>query len=480
MKGNCYVLVMDSGRQACQLRICDQLPSLLPKWFQPYEIALTVTASPGISELGVPIKLVVVRISDLQPRQELCQMIGEIRRQHRKACVLGLFCTKQIDCTYIRDSLNTGFDDYICCPFREIDLFPRLHKILRTHENAVDEKAPSIRPFCEFRHNSLVGSSTCFIDKVNLVPRLASSDATLLITGETGTGKELFAQAIHSQSNRKSKPFIAVNCSALPDQLFENELFGHMKGAYTNAFTSQRGLVAEAEGGTLLLDEVDSLSSLAQTKLLRFLQDRQYRPLGSSSSLIANVRIISATNADLEQRIATRQFREDLFYRLKVLSLRIPPLRERCEDIPILALHFLSAHGRNNGNAHEGLRLSSAATEKLMNYDWPGNVRELEGTIQRAVFLAQGGSVGAEAIELSSSSVEQVAIQGGALKQAKFTAIRTFERAYLSKLLAQAQGNVTRAAKLAGKDRRAMQRLLQKHKLDRSTFGSDDTSWTVF
>jgi DNA-binding NtrC family response regulator len=312
-----------------------------------------------------------------------------------------------------------------------------------------------------------VGESASFILAIQNIPALAQSDATVLICGETGTGKELFARAIHYHSSRRNKPFIPVNCAALPDHLFENELFGHIKGAFTDANSSEKGLIAEAEGGTLILDEVDALSLAAQSKLLRFLQDWEYRPLGSSRSVIANVRIIAATNADLFDRVKAKLFREDLYYRLSALSLIIPTLRERLGDIVHLSNHFLVQYAR--ARLLERRTICSAALQKLMMYDWPGNVRELEGVILRALILTTSPILQAGDINLpqqSSNSPQQNPL----LRQAKTKMIHNFELSYLTNLLAEHHGNITHAANAAGKQRSTLQRLLRKYSLNPQSF----------
>jgi DNA-binding NtrC family response regulator len=321
----------------------------------------------------------------------------------------------------------------------------------------------------KFQFGSLVGASASFRNVVAKVPPLAASDATVLISGETGTGKELFALAIHHHSPRKGNLFIPVNCGALPEQLVENELFGHAKGAFTGAFAREAGLLAEADGGTLFLDEVDSLNASAQAKLLRLLQAGEYRPLGSSKSVKANVRILVATNADLKQQVQARLFRQDLYHRLNVLSLHIPPLRERVEDISLLAVHFLTRYASQFGRG--SLRFSSPAMDKLLAYHWPGNVRELEGVIQRAVILSSSPVLQPEDLDLpfsaQSGSHSELSFQ-----ESKACALRQFERAYATNLLTAYCGNVTRAAKAAGMDRRTFQRLLKKYGLDRGSFRS--------
>jgi DNA-binding NtrC family response regulator len=243
----------------------------------------------------------------------------------------------------------------------------------------------------------------------------------------------------------------------------DNDVFGHATGAYTDASTSEKGLVAEAEEGTLFLDEVDTLSASAQVKLLRFLQDRAYRPMGSARSLTANVRIIAATNADLWQQVQAQRFREDLYYRLHVMAFRLPPLRERPDDIPRLVTHFLRHYGTqyNRGAFH----LSADTLHKLAAYPWPGNVRELEAVIQRTVLLASSPGLQPQDIELPPPYQRDPATRHASFREAKARVIEQFERTYLSALLSTHQGNISQAAKHAGKERRAFTRLLEKYAL---------------
>jgi len=327
---------------------------------------------------------------------------------------------------------------------------------------------------------NLIGSSEPFLRVMRKVPRLASSDATVLITGETGTGKEVIAKAIHAGSHRKEAPFIPVNCGALPEDLVENELFGHARGAYTGAANSGKGLLAEAEGGTLFLDELNSLSLSAQAKLLRFLQNREYRVLGSTRLLHANVRIIAATNMDLTQQIATGNFRADLYHRLHVLSVEMPPLRSRREDIALLAEHFAYTYGELYGKA--GVHFTPTALSGLQCHDWPGNVRELQSVVERAVLLSPGRELREEdtGLAANASSVDSKPTTTDAgetatdnsgheiFREAKERMVRQFERTYLVQVMAAVDGNVSRAARLAGMQRRDFQRLLRKHDVRRA------------
>jgi transcriptional regulator with GAF, ATPase, and Fis domain len=270
-----------------------------------------------------------------------------------------------------------------------------------------------------------------------------------------------------------------VNCAALPDHLVENELFGHSKGAFTGALVEKHGLFYEADGGTLFLDEINSLNMVAQSKLLRVLQDQEFRPLGSTKSRVVDVKIVAATNTDLRYLVEAHQFREDLFYRLNVLSLVLPPLRDRREDIPELARQFLK---HAVGEFAKGdVQLSADAIKKLMNYAWPGNVRELQSVIHRATAMAKGDALEVSDLDLpdyepSGSAAmyvpEQIAIDKCGFQAMKAKMIDEFERTYLRQLLTAHQGNISKAARAAQKERRAFQRLLHRHGLDRRAFSA--------
>jgi two-component system response regulator GlrR len=313
----------------------------------------------------------------------------------------------------------------------------------------------------------LIGQSDSFLQIINTIPRLTMSDATVLISGETGTGKDLVARAIHYHGARKTKPFIPVNCAALPHHLVENELFGHARGAFTDASSTEKGLLAEAEGGTLFLDEINALSGAAQGKLLRLLENKEYRPLGSTTFKTANVRILAATNRELRQEVENGRFRQDLYYRLNTLCLEIPALRERPEDISLLARCFLDEYA---GQYKRGaLYFSACAIGKMEGYDWPGNVRELQGMIHRAVLLSSLQVLTSEEIDLPKRT-HKVRFESGNFREIKALTIEQFERSYLEDLLTAHHGNVSHAARHAGKERRSFQRLLQKYGLIGSGF----------
>ncbi|MBI5049537.1 MAG: sigma-54-dependent Fis family transcriptional regulator, partial [Nitrospirae bacterium] len=289
-----------------------------------------------------------------------------------------------------------------------------------------------------------------FLNEVEKIPIVAKCDVTVLICGETGTGKELFARAVHYLSPRADKPFIPLNCGAIPAELAENELFGHIKGAFTGANSPQLGLVHEAHGGTLFLDEIDCLPLSAQVKLLRFLQDKEYRQLGSTKISQVDVRIIAATNTDLEKALEEGRFRKDLFYRLNVIPFALPPLRERREDILLLAQHFLAEYAFEfNKNITD---FSPGAMQKLLLYKWHGNIRELENVIQRAVIFSNQATIQDTEIVLPA---HEDTLHQESFKTAKSNIISQFEKNYIHSLLLIYQGNITKAAKSAKKNRRA-------------------------
>lgn len=386
-------------------------------------------------------------------------------------------------------------DDFAVGPARwsEIDL--RLRRLVAAAGDSV--RVVARRLACELGMRNLVGRDVAFQKLLRDLPRIAGSDATVLITGETGTGKELHARAIHQLGPRHDRPFVAVDCGAFPESLLESELFGHAAGAFTDARAEHKGLARMAEGGTLFLDEVDALSLPAQGKLLRFLQERTFKPLGDERHRQADVRILAATNRDLGALVAEQRFRPDLYFRLSVLLVHLMPLRERAGDIPILAAHFLerclaATPGRP-------LRLTPAALEHLARHDYPGNVRELSNLIQRAAVMVEGEEIDvqdlrqdfrrdarredrvapstpspSDAMSEPRADAPSVAAappsprRGETFREAKAQAVEDFERAFVAELLRKHAGNITRASRDARKDRRAFGRLVKKLGLDRA------------
>jgi DNA-binding NtrC family response regulator len=344
-------------------------------------------------------------------------------------------------------------DDFIVWPERPEVICHRVRRFLVSIAEMQDARESLITSLGKA---NLVGRDPAFLKMADkLVPSAGSSFPTL-ITGETGTGKDLFARAIHFLSQRRSQPFIPVDCAGIPDHLLENELFGHARGAYTDAHGEQRGLAALADKGTLFLDEIDSLSLGAQAKLLRFLQDHQFKPLGAERYFHSDIKIIAASNRNLEQAVADKQFRVDLYFRLNVLHIELPSLRDRPRDIPILAQHFLTIH-QAGGMTKE---MTPSALRRLTAYQWPGNIRELSNIIQRAIVFSQGPQINACDIALPEPAT---LVHPTAFRAARDQTIQSFEREYIQDLLRRNQGNITWAAREAGKERRAFGRLVKKY-----------------
>lgn len=337
-----------------------------------------------------------------------------------------------------------------------------------------DEPDQSVDP--DWTGLNLHGQSPAFRSALGLLHQCARVDATVLVCGETGTGKELAARAIHYLSPRRHGPFVPINCGALPDSILEAELFGHTRGAFTDAKTDSLGVIGQANGGTLFLDEIDSLSPRAQAAILRFAQDRSYRPLGSPQTRHADVRIVAATNADLNALADRGLFRQDLLYRLNVLSVPLPPLRERGGDALLLAQAFVQRLVRQYGTSARSLSSDSVASLQQPR-NWPGNVRELEHWVHRSFLLSNGPEIELAGAAPSAPMAALPAAPPAPLEppqptltgfaEAKAQAIEAFERRYLETVLSQAGGNLSLAARLAGKERSRFCQLVRKHGLQR-------------
>ncbi len=460
--GKHRVLIVDQNPSPYSAEECSQFYELIHRLPFSEQLHLQTTTSFSLVSTTVSPDLIILR----PVRETFPAVLNSIKEKWSRAPILCIFCGEWNTTPEIFQSFHNDIDDFLLCPFKEIDFIQRIqHLLLKTKGASIYAHTRKDKGVSYLE--LLIGECDCFLREVKKIPILAGSDTTVLISGETGTGKELFARAIHYSGQRHRKPFIPVNCGALPDYLFENELFGHVKGAFTDASATERGLIAEAEGGTLFLDEIDTLSPSAQVKLLRFLQDRGYRPLGSAKSIIADILIIAATNSDLKHQVDTKLFREDLYYRLNALPLSLPPLRDRMGDIPSLANHFLLKYAIQY--SRNTTQISLEGLQKLLNYHWPGNVRELEGVIRRAVIMSSFPVLQPDDLDLPAASQEK-AQKYSSFQEAKSVAINDFERTYLTALLIAYRGNITQAAKASGKERRTFQRLLQKHGLDRNAF----------
>jgi DNA-binding NtrC family response regulator len=394
-------------------------------------------------------------VVDATERPWACSSIRQMRHCYPAVPLLAVS-------PFSSEPLPDDADDFVFAPFQRGELRLRIARLAGEPMDEADallddETFRQLR--ARYHLDVVIGESQALRQAIRKVPRLGASEATVLINGATGTGKELFARAVHYASSRSARPFVPVNCGALPDTLFENELFGHEKGAYTDASTAGSGLLNLAEGGSLFLDEIDSLSPASQAKLLRVLQDREYRPLGAPRPVKANVRVIAAANTPLADRVRAREFRADLYYRLNVLTLGLPSLVERRGDIPILARHFAVRFAKDA--RRPAPRLTANAIRRLTEYSWPGNIRELESAIQRALVLTDGPALDASSLDLPDGWAPRLEEPAGRIGIED--AVHEFERQYLTDLLSGVAGNVTHAARIAGKDRRTFQRLLRRH-----------------
>ena len=359
------------------------------------------------------------------------------------------------------EAMRQGAYSYLTKPFDRLELLlqiknglekSRLSREIRRLKALVGER---------YGFENIIGKSKKIEEVLEQVSRAAETDSNVFIYGESGTGKELIAKSLHLLSSRKDKPFVAVNCAAIPEGLFEGELFGYIRGAFTGAIRDKKGFFAQANGGTIFLDEVSEMPEAMQVKLLRVLQEKQFYPLGGEKLADVDVRIVTATNKKLEDEVKKGGFREDFFYRIYVIPIHLPPLRERKEDIPLLTDHFIRKFAGKMEKEINGI--STSALQKLMSYDWPGNVRELENTLEYASAMTTRDVIDEDLILQTRSATASNVIS---LKEAKFE----FERNYISNLISLTGGNVSRAAKLAGKYRSDFYDLMKKHNLKAADF----------
>jgi len=370
-------------------------------------------------------------------------------------------------------AIKLGAYDYLTKPFEDInkvtiqvdkalERFQLMQKVRRLERHSPDK----------FVYEDIVGKSKKMQDVFDVIENISATSSTVLVMGESGTGKEMVANAVHRRSKRSKKPFVVINCSAIPETLLESELFGHKKGSFTGAISDKAGLFDEANGGTVFLDEIGEIPAAVQVKLLRVLQEGEVRPVGGNQSRRVDVRIIAATNKDLFKQVQENLFREDLYYRLNVITIMIPPLRDRPEDVPVLAYHFLKKNTDKVGK--EITKISVDALQALQNYRWVGNVRELENVVERAVVLCATDSVQATDLpprvlgesfylsdEFSDAGFSQYPYQ-----DAKDKALSSFNQSYITNLLRQARGNLSYAAEKAGMDRSNFKKIIKKYDID--------------
>jgi two-component system response regulator PilR (NtrC family) len=438
-----------------------------------------LTAADGLAAREIVAREYVdVVLTDIRmPHLDGIGLLQAVRELAPDAVVLMMTAHWTRDSDEWKHARELGAEALFEKPFRDVHLVTmQVRQLLESrrlrHENAVLRSTTVEHGFA-----GIIGRSAPMLDVFRLIETVCRTNSTILITGESGTGKELVAQAIHNQSLRRDRPFVAVNCGAMPEPLLESELFGHVRGAFTGADTNKKGLLEAAEGGTVFLDEIGEMTPAMQVKLLRVLQERKFRRVGGTEETAANIRVIAATNRDLPKAVGEGRFREDLFYRLNVIPIRLPALRERPGDVPLIAAHFLERLTREMGKPLEGFAPEALAA--LEGYQWPGNVRELENVVERAVALEQGWRVelatlpeeiraGRAVTPLSQPAGVDGAAAVGLLPETGFNLeryLQDVERQHLERALRQAGGVQTRAADLLGLSFRQFRYLAKKYGL---------------
>jgi DNA-binding NtrC family response regulator len=387
------------------------------------------------------------------------QVLAAVRERY-PACPV-ILMTAQATLQSAMQAVNEGAFYYIQKPFRNDELLAIVrraveHRQLRAENSVLRQE---IRRRDRSATVAAIGRSRAWQETLRMAQMVAPTDSTVLITGESGTGKEVIARYIHDLSGRQEQPFMSINCGALPESLLESELFGHMKGSFTGAVKDKVGLFAAASGGTFFLDEIGETTAATQVKLLRVLQQREVIPVGGTEPVSINARVVAATNRDLEEEIKRGAFRGDLYYRLNVIALHLPPLRQRADDIPLLAEHFLGRVAAQRGEAPKGL--SSAAREAMQAYSWPGNVRELENALERAVILSTGDTV--QVTALPARVTERRAEPLVAERTPTTPTLEAIERAYIAWVLRNESGNKSRTAEVLGIDPSTLYRKLARY-----------------
>ena len=403
------------------------------------------TAADGIAAINLiqslPFDLILLDVK--MPRVDGIEVLRFIKDHYLDTQVIML--TGVSDVRMAVECMQLGAYHYITKPYSGDELLAIIDRAMERKQLLIQNKALKSELERHASSSQIVSNSKAFLDILNLASRVAPTDSTVLIQGASGTGKELIANFLHTNSLRAEQPFMALNCSSIPETLIESELFGHERGAFTDAIVTKQGLVEIANGGTLFLDEVAEISLMIQPKLLRFLQTGEYRRVGGNKNFKSDVRIISATNKDLRQQVGTGQFREDLLYRLNVITLSLPPLHERKDDIPLLVDHFL----KKKFPLREPKRMEDRALEVLMKYDWPGNVRELENVVERAAILSQDEQIRVDDLALPIGTRATFdSITSGAVRIGSAARMVDIEKAHIAGVLKSVNWNKNVAAKI--------------------------------
>ncbi len=433
-----------------------------------YEVISAADGPAGLARLSdTTIDLMILDI--MMPRMSGLEVLRRVKEGYPDIDVIMVTGLAEID-TAVK-SMKLGAFDYLAKPFDPDELRLAVQRALERRELLRENANLRTEIGAKYRFENIIGSSPAMQKVYRLISQCAPTNSTVLITGESGTGKELIARAIHYNSLRREKPFLAVDCNSLSETLLESELFGHVKGAFTGAVSNKTGMFEAADGGTLFLDEIGNLSLSIQAKLLRVLQEREYRAVGDTRSRTTNIRLLTATNKNLPEMVAEGTFREDLYYRINVFPIQMPPLRERCEDIPALAFHFLKAFREELGK--DVAEFSDPAMDALVHYQWPGNVRELENIVHRAAILANGTLIREAHLSgiagsgpLPDHPTPRTSDELKRLKKiAREKSVEEIERRFILDALDRNDWNVTRSAEETGMQRTNFQALMKKHRI---------------
>jgi two-component system, NtrC family, response regulator AtoC len=399
-------------------------------------------------------------ISDIRmPEMDGLTLLQEVRRRAPETSVLMMTAFGSIDTAV--QAIKAGAYDYLTKPFKMDEVIVVVRRALEERQLRAEVRALREEISTKYNFSNILGKSKPMLDMFALIKKVAGSRSTVLIQGKSGTGKELVAKAIHYNSPRRARPLVTINCSVIPKDLLESELFGHLKGAFTGAIANKRGLFEEADGGSLFLDEIGDLSPELQVKLLRVLQEREIRRVGDTRTVSVDVRLIAATNRDLARAVKEGLFREDLYYRLNVIPIMLPELKDRAEDIPVLATHFLMKYAKEADPPIEGI--SKDAMRLLLEYDWPGNVRELENVIERALILGYGPQILPEDLPTHLHTRQTLAPHQSKGDSAYRPTLEELERDYIATILRETRWHQMRAAHILGIDRRTLYRKIRTY-----------------
>jgi len=429
----------DEGHEVVEASSARQAQRLLAE--RPFDLFVVDNVMPGLTGLDL-----IRELSTALPESERPQMV---------------MMTAHGSTQIVREAFKLGVEDFLEKPFEVDELLALARRAVRSQRLQTEKQYLISERDADFNHYGIVGRSRVMQGVLQRVDLVAETKSTVLVTGETGTGKEMVARLIHHRSAQRDMPLIKVNCAAIPETLLESELFGHVRGAFTGATMTKRGKFALADGGSIFLDEIGTMAAAIQAKLLRVLQEREFEPLGAERTQRVDVRVIAATNRDLKGMVAEGKFQEDLFYRLNVIPIEIPPLRERRDDIPVLVDHFVEKHQGRTGKRI--IRVEPDVVEALQRYDWPGNVRELENTIERAVVLSTSPVMTMASVSMSSATP---APSSGLPSMRLHQNLEWVERETIRRALDQAGGVKKDAAELMGISQRALSYYLAKYRID--------------